>query len=424
MVKQNVLVLGSGAREHALTWKLAQSPKIGQLFVAPGNAGTSEIAQNINIDLANIRSLKEFVKKHDVSLTIVGHENSLAAGIVDRFQKAGLRIFGPVKKAAEIEWSKSFAKKFMQKYSVPTANFQVFNNPNLALTYSKGKVLPIVIKVSGLARGKGVFVCQNLVEVISALALIFEKKLFGESGRKVVVEDYLQGQEISIHALSDGRSSVLFPTSQDHKPIFDGDKGPNTAGMGTYAPVPLVDKQLLDEIEQGIVLPTLAGLDKDGRNFHGCLFPGLMLTQQGPKVLEFNARFGDPETQSYIRLLRTDLLELLNACVDGTLVNTKPVWKKEFAICVVLASKGYPGKHTVGHEIKGIQKAETTPGVVVFHAGTEISNGKLVSSGGRVLSVTAVGKTLSEAREKVYAAVNYISFKNMSFRTDIAAKAL
>lgn len=423
MVRQNVLLIGSGGREHALAWKLAQSPKLKRLFVAPGNAGTAQVAENIDIQATDIKNLHAFATKNQIGLTIVGPDAPLELGIVDEFQKSGLRIFGPTKKAAEIEWSKSFSKTFLKRYRIPTANFKVFSSQKSALNYLKTHGAPVVIKVSGLALGKGVFVCQTLEQARKALHQIFVKKLFGSAGRRVVVEDFLDGQEISIHVLSDGIKTSTFPAAQDHKSIFDNDEGPNTGGMGSFTPVPWVSGNLMNQVNKKIIESTLKNLVSE-RNFLGCLFPGLMITDQGPKVLEFNARLGDPETQSYMRLLKSDLLELLDACTNKNLKNTKLSWSTGYAICVVLASKGYPGDFEIGEQITGIKKAESVPGVVVFHSGTKSSQGKLLTSGGRVLSVTAVGKTLTEARNDVYKAIDFIRFRGMQYRTDIGAKSL
>ncbi len=421
MAAKKVLIVGSGAREHALAWKIAQSPKVAKVFVAPGNPGTAQIAENVSITAKNTSGLLKFALHNQIDLTVVGPDEPLALGITNLFMKNNLKIFGPSKKAAKIEWSKAYAKKLMKKYSIPTANFKVFSSQTAANEYLKAGEFPVVVKASGLALGKGVIICQNLADGKKAIKQILVEKKFGIAGNKVVIEEYLRGQEISIHALASGKNFLLFPAAKDHKRIYDHDRGPNTGGMGTFAPVPWVKKALLDEINSAILQPTLKALDKEGADFNGCLFPGLMLTSVGPKVLEFNARFGDPETQSYLRLLKTDLFDLLESLASGTSREVKLSWKKGFAICVVLASKGYPGNYITSQEIVGIEKAEKLAEVVVFQAGTKLDKGKLLTAGGRVLSVTATGTTLKDARKKVYKAIDLINFAGKTFRADIAA---
>lgn len=417
----NVLVVGSGGREHALAWKIAESPRLGKLYVSPGNGGTCQIAENIPVKATDISELARFVEKNAVDITIVGPDDPLALGIVDIFQSRGLRIFGPSRAAAQIEASKAFAKRFMREGDIPTAKFKIFRNYKRALKHVRKRGAPIVIKASGLALGKGAYVCGTLAEAEEALSEIMLKHVHKDAGNEVIVEDFLEGQEISIHALCDGKTSVLMPTAQDHKAIFDGDKGKNTGGMGTVAPVPWVKNETLDEVSALIVQPAIDALAKIGRPFFGCLYPGLKMTSDGPKVLEFNARFGDPETQSYMRLLKTDLLDILDACVDGNLGNIKIDWHPGFAVCVVLASGGYPDKYQKGFPIFGIKEAEGCKDVVVFHAGTEFTD-RLVTSGGRVLGVTATGQTLPEALLYAYEAVWRVRFKDMYFRKDIGSK--
>ncbi|HSX58256.1 MAG TPA: phosphoribosylamine--glycine ligase [Candidatus Saccharimonadales bacterium] len=424
MSSKKVLIVGSGAREHALAWKIAQSPKVAKLFCAPGNPGTAQIAENITIATNKTKSLLKFALSNQIDLTIVGPDEPLVQGIVDLFSKNNLKIFGPTINAAKIEWSKAFAKSFMKNYSIPTANFKVFSNEKTANEYLKTVQFPVVVKASGLALGKGVLICQTLAEAKKAVRDILVKKIFGSAGDKVVIEDFLVGQEISIHAIASGKNFLLFPTAQDHKQIYDGGKGPNTGGMGTFAPVPWMAKKLVNEINSQIVEPTLAALKKETNFFQGCLFPGLMITPEGPKVLEFNARFGDPEAQSYMRILNYDLFDLLYSCTTGELKSIKLSWKRGFAVCVVLASKGYPGDYSSGKEITGVEKAEKLEGVVVFQSGTKSENGKLLTAGGRVLSVTATGTKLEDARKRAYQAVDLINFEGKSFRTDIAGKAL
>jgi len=366
----NVLIIGGGGREHSLAWKLAQSPRIGKLYVAPGNGGTRDIAENIAIEAADAKSLAHFAEKNSINLTIVGPDDPLALGVVDVFQSRGLRIFGSTRAAAQIEASKAFAKRLMRDSNIPTAPFRIFRKHESALEYVRKHGAPIVVKASGLALGKGAYPCKTLAKAEEALAEIMLEHAYKQAGNEVIVEEFLNGQEVSIHALCDGKTSILLPTAQDHKPISDGDKGKNTGGMGTIAPVPWVTDQTLREVNEQIVHPTLQALAKKGKPFTGCLYPGLKMTDKGPKVLEFNARFGDPETQSYMRLLKTDLLDVLDACVDGKLANLAVEWNSGFAACVVLASGGYPGKYKKEIPIFGIAEAEKIPSVIFFHAGS------------------------------------------------------
>jgi phosphoribosylamine---glycine ligase len=413
-----VLIVGSGGREHALAWKIAKSPKLTKLYIAPGNPGTAEVGENVDIKVTDISGLVEFAKTNRIDLTVIGPDDVLAAGAADAFNLAGLKVFGPSKSAAKIEWSKAFAKDFMAKHDVPTARFKTFDDYELAKVYLDSQAVPIVIKASGLALGKGVTVCRTLDEAQTALRRAMVEKAFGESGSRVVIEECLTGEEVSIHAICDGDTSVMFPVAQDHKPIFDGNKGPNTGGMGTYAPVPWVDDLQLADIKKEIVDPVVNNMP----GYIGCLYPGLM--GDPLKVIEYNARFGDPEIQSYVRLLASDLLEIIEAAVSGHLVDIKVEWRKGSAICVVMASGGYPGKYDTGILINGIDEAQNDPDVVVFQAGTSISKEGLLTAGGRVLNVTAYGDSLKEAVDKAYRAVNKISFEGMQYRKDIAAKAL
>jgi phosphoribosylamine--glycine ligase len=355
MTKQNVLVIGSGGREHAIAWKLAQSPKIGNLYVAPGNGGTGYLAQNVPIPAKDIAGLVDFAKAHEIDVTVVGPDDILAAGCVDQFEAAGLRVFGPTRAAAQIEASKAFSKDLMAKAGVPTAGYATFTNIDAAKSYIRRQGFPLVVKASGLALGKGVYVCSNLSEALSALDDIMGSKVFGDAGNSVVIEEFLQGQEVSIHAFCDGATTVIFPTAQDHKRIRTGDLGPNTGGMGTYAPVPWARPKLLEQVRIEVVEPILTAMAEDGRPFKGLLYPGLMVAPDGSfKVLEFNARFGDPETQSYLRLLATDLLDIINACIDGTLSQLNVEWSNQTAITVVMASEGYPEKAITGRKVSGV----------------------------------------------------------------------
>lgn len=422
-MSNNVLIVGGGGREHALAWKLSQSSRIDELYVAPGNGGTRQVAENIPIEATDVDGLAQFATTNEIGLTVVGPDDPLALGVVDIFRARGLRIFGPTRAAAEIESSKVFAKNLMSEAGIPTATFKIFSEYGEALAYVRKRGAPIVVKASGLALGKGAYVCKTLAEAETALDEIMLGRVHKEAGNKVVVEEFLHGQEISVHAFCDGKTFVLLPPAQDHKPIRDGDKGKNTGGMGTIAPVPWVTAEVWQGVEQQIVRPTLEALAERGRRFTGCLYPGLIMTGDGPKVLEFNARFGDPETQSYMRLLKNDLLEILEACVDGKLAELAIEWYSGFAVCVVLASGGYPGKYKKNIPIRGVSEAEQIPGVVVFHAGT-IFTDELRTSGGRVLGVSAIGETLRDALNRAYQAAGLITFEGIQYRKDIGAKAL
>lgn len=422
--KLKILIIGGGGREHAVGWKVARSPKAGEIFFAPGNAGTAKLGTNVSIGATDIPWLLDFAKKEKIDLTLALPDDPLALGIVDEFRKSGLRIWGPTKRATQLESSKAYAKRFMERHSLPTAKFRTFTDVNEAKTYVKNHSLPIVIKASGLARGKGVIICETQDKALSALENILVKKIFGKAGSVVVIEEYLTGTETSVHAFSDGKTYALFPIAQDHKRARDNDTGPNTGGMGTIAPLPFVSSSLMKKIEDEIIAPTLSRMAKDGNSFEGVLFPGLMLSPEGVKILEFNARFGDPETQTYMRLLETDLLEIINACLDQKLSEIEIKWKPLFACNIVLASGGYPGNYEKGKIISGIQEAQENKNIVVFHAGTAVKDGLLVTNGGRVLGVSAVGNTLKEALDAAYEAVNKISFEGMQYRSDIGKKAL
>jgi len=422
--KQKILIIGSGGREHAVGWKVAQSQRAGEIYFAPGNAGTTKIGTNIAIKATEIEKLIEFVKSEKIDLTLALPDDPLALGIVDAFRAENLRIFGPTKSAAQLESSKAFSKNFMKRHNLPTARFKVFTNFDEAIRYTDMETLPIVIKVSGLALGKGVIIAQTRKEVHLALEDILVKKVFGEAGNEVVIEEFLTGPEISTHAFSDGTDFSLFPTSQDHKKIGENDEGLNTGGMGTIAPLPFVSGELYEDIKNKIVEETLKGMEQDGNPFEGVLYPGLMLTTAGPKILEYNARFGDPETQTYMRLLETDLLDIVDACIDHKLSDIKVEWKNMSACTIILASGGYPGIYEKGKIISGIEEAEQMPNIVVFHAGTKIDDRNLVTNGGRVLGVSAVGENLSVALATAYEAVKKINFDGMYYRKDIGKKAL
>ena len=419
----DVLIVGGGGREHALAWKLSTSPRIGKLYVAPGNGGTRTVGENVPIAADDIPTLVNFAKEHSIGLTVVGPDNSLALGIVDAFQSTGLRIFGPSKSAAQIESSKAFSKKLMHESGIPTAEFQIFSKYEEALAYVHKRGAPIVVKASGLALGKGVYVCETVGEAEKALKEIMIDHAHKDAGAEVVVEDFLDGEEISVHALSDGKEYLMFPASRDYKRIGEGDTGKNTGGMGTIAPVLGADDPMMGEIQKTLVGPALENLASQGMPFSGLLYPGLKMTSKGPKVLEFNARFGDPETQVYMRLMKTDLLDILEACADGKLAGKRVEWNAGFAVNIILASEGYPDAYKKGFPITGIDEAEKVPGVVVFHAGTSYDSA-LKTSGGRVLGVSAVGGTLQIALERAYAAADSIQFEGKYFRRDIGAHVL
>ena len=419
-----ILLIGSGGREHALGWKLSQSPLVTKIYCAPGNPGLAELGECIDIKASDNNGLADFALKNRIGLTVVGPDDCLASGVVDVFQRKGLKIFGPTQKSAQIESSKAFSKDLMRKAGIPTAGYAVFDDHHKALDHLKGQKYPLVIKASGLALGKGVIICQSEEQAKAALHSAMVEKTFGDSGNQVIIEEFLEGQEISIHAFCDGERAALFPASQDHKQAFDGDLGPNTGGMGSYAPAGWVTPEMMAEIEKNIVLPALKALSDIGAPFQGCLFPGLILTSRGFKVLEFNARFGDPETQSYMRLLVSDLAEILLSCAEGSLKPDQIKWSDQSAACIVAASGGYPGTYQKGFEITGLVKAEEDRSVKVFQAGTAFKDNKLVTAGGRVLGVSAVGTSLKEALEKGYQVVSVINFKGMQYRRDIGAKGL
>lgn len=417
-----VLVIGSGGREHALAWKLSQSPKVEKIFVAPGNGGTAQIAENVPIGFTDVEALLDFAKQNSIDLTVIGQEAASAAGAVDAFKAAGLAIFGPTKAATQIESSKAFSKDLMQAEHIPTAAYQNFTEPEKALEYIKTRNFPIVIKADGLAEGKGVTICENVAQAEETITKIMVDKVFGESGNQIVVEDFLKGAEVSIHALTDGNQAVVFPTSQDHKQIFDGDKGPNTGGMGVIAPVPWVSESHMKTVKEQIVDPALSGLRKQAAAFTGCLYPGLMIDGDAVNVVEFNSRFGDPEAEAYMRLFEGDLYEVLLACSNGTLDPSQVNWKPGYVACVALASGGYPGAYEKGKPITGIKEAGELQDVVIFHAGTKQEENDYVTSGGRVLYVTATGDNLDEALAKAYSGVDSIKFEGLQYRTDIGRR--
>ncbi len=419
---KSILLIGSGGREHALAWKLAQSEKINKIYVAPGNAGTAQLAKTQNvpgISILDFEGLIKFAKEHRIYMTVVGPDDPLALGIVDNFQSAGLRIWGPTRAAAELEASKAFSKQLMQEAKIPTAEFRIFKSTEhqAAMAYIDEMGAPIVVKASGLALGKGAIVCNTVTEAKSAVEEIAIKKTFGAAGDELVIEEFLDGPEISIHAFSDGKSYKMFPSAQDHKAIGEGNTGPNTGGMGTIAPLTWVDAKLMQEIETKVVKPTIDAMLARGKAFKGLLYPGLKLSSKGIKVLEYNARFGDPETQTYMRLLKTDLLDILDACIDGTLDKLNIEWHNASACTVVLASAGYPGAYEKGKVIEALDQVDAE--VVVFHAGTQYNGVKLATNGGRVLGISALGASLEEALNKAYKAAEQIQFEGKTFRKDI-----
>jgi phosphoribosylamine--glycine ligase len=420
-MKKRILVTGSGGREHALAWKLAQSPEVEKIYAAPGNAGTAPLGENVAIAAEDVEKLVEFAKSQGIDFTIVGPDDALAAGVVDAFQKAGLKIFGPPAAAARLESSKAFAKEFMRRHGIPTADYREFTDCAEALDFCRSAKYPLVVKADGLALGKGVIIAQNLDEAEGAVRMCLEDGAFGAAGKRIVVEEFLEGVECSIHALVDGSSYLLLPDCRDHKKAFDGNTGPNTGGMGTISPSGSVDEALRARICREVLDPFLAGIQKDGIAFRGMLFPGLMLTAEGPKVLEFNCRWGDPETQVLVRRLSSDLLPLLEATADGTLSEVRPEWDERAAVCVILASGGYPGSYEKGKAISGLESAGELTDVMVFHAGTKAQAGQILTNGGRVLGVTALGANLTEARALAYGAADRISFEGVQRRNDIGA---
>jgi phosphoribosylamine--glycine ligase len=423
-----VLVVGKGGREHALVWKLAQSPRVDTVFCAPGNAGTQQDGVNVPIEADDFDRLIRFAKKENVGLTVVGPEEPLALGIVDAFQKSELRIFGPTRDAAQLEASKVFAKQLMRHADVPTAEFRVCDHPDPARHYIETREYPVVVKADGLAAGKGVIVCSTTEEALAAIDRIMVREEFGRAaGRQVVIEKRMAGQELSVLSLVSGRAIVPLAPTQDHKPAFDNDEGPNTGGMGAYCPAPLGTPELMQEVEQQVLVPSVHALKRSRRPFRGVLYAGLMVTNQGPRVLEFNCRFGDPETQPLLMRLKTDLVGLLEAVVEGNLEEFSEEhlqWDPRPAVCVVMASQGYPGPYAKGKVITGLAEVAAMPDVKVFHAGTSMENGLVVTDGGRVLGVTALGDTLAAAKQRAYQAVGRIHFQGAFYRRDIGDRAL
>jgi len=419
-----VFVIGSGGREHTLVWKIAQNKDVEKIYCAPGNAGIAELAELVPISVDELDKLAEFAKGNKVDLTVVGPEAPLTEGIVDLFESKGLKVFGPSKKAAQIEGSKIFSKELMKKYKIPSAGFEVFDSADAAKEYLEKKGAPIVVKADGLAAGKGVIICKTKEEAIEAVDEIMVEKRFGEAGDKLIVEEMLEGEEASIIAFSDGKNVQLMPSSQDHKRVFDNDEGLNTGGMGAYSPAPVITKEMEQRVLNEVIIPTVKAMEKEGVPFKGILYAGLMISGDVINVLEFNGRFGDPETQVVLPRMNSDLVSAMNACVDGTLADEKIVWSENPATCVVMASGGYPGKYEKGIEISGLDEANALEGVTVFHAGTKSEDGNIVTNGGRVLGVTATASSVKESIEKAYEAVSKISFEGAHFRKDIGKRAL
>ena len=417
-----VLLVGSGGREHAIAWKLKQSPKIDKIYCAPGNAGIAQDAQCVDIGPMEIEKLIDFAKTESIDFTIIGMDDPLVAGVVDAFQAEGLRVFGPRKNAAIIEGSKSFSKDLMKKYNIPTAKYEVFDTYEVAKAYVLQQEMPIVIKADGLALGKGVLICETVEEAIAGLGEIMLDKKFGASGNTVVIEEFLVGPEVSVLSFCDGKTVVPMVSAQDHKRALDGDKGLNTGGMGTFSPSKMYTPELAETCMKEIFQPSLDAMAKEGREFVGILYFGLMLTKDGMKVIEYNARFGDPETQVILPRLKTDLIEIMEACVDGKLNQINIEWHDNAAVCVVEASGGYPESYEKGYPITGLDEIKNREDIVVFHAGTKIQDGKFVTNGGRVLGITGIGKNLDEAIKIAYQGVEIVDFDKKHFRHDIGVK--
>ena len=419
-----ILVVGSGGREHALTWKIAQSPLAEKLYAAPGNAGIARHAQCIDITPDNLEGLADFAARENIDLTVVGPEAPLCRGIVDLFRERKLRIFGPSKAAAELEGSKIFCKELLRRNGIPTAGFRVFSEAAQARTFLKTAPFPLVVKADGLAAGKGAVVCANLSEAEGAIEQMMVKRAFGEAGARVLIEEFLSGVEASVIAFVDGRTIAIMETVQDHKRVYDGDRGPKTGGMGAYSPAPVAAEREAERVEREILVPVVHALNKEQRRFEGILYAGIMYTKSGPKVIEFNVRHGDPECQALVVRLKSDLVPVLNAVIDGKLEEASIEWDPRAAVCLVVSSGGYPGRYEVGYEISGLAEAEATPDTVVFHAGTMAKEGRIVTSGGRVLGVTALGADLRAAQQAAYGAARKLNFTGMHYRTDIASRML
>ena len=415
-----VLIIGSGGREHAIAWKVAQNPQVEKIYCAPGNGGIGQVAECVPIGAMEFDKLAAFAKEREIDLTIVGMDDPLVGGVVDVFEKEGLRVFGPRKNAAILEGSKAFSKDLMKKYNIPTAAYENFDNPEEAIAYLKEKAeFPIVLKADGLALGKGVLICNTLEEAEEGVKTIMLDKKFGSAGNTLVIEEFMTGREVSVLSFVDGKTIKTMTSAQDHKRAKDGDQGLNTGGMGTFSPIPFYTKEIDEFCQKNIYQPTVDAMAAEGREFKGIIFFGLMLTEKGPKVLEYNARFGDPEAQVVIPRMKNDMVEVCQACIDGTLDQINLEFEDNAAVCVVLASDGYPVSYEKGFPIEGLESFEGKEGYYVFHAGTALKDGKIVTNGGRVLGVTAKGATLKEARKNAYAATEWIRFENKYMRHDI-----
>lgn len=418
-----ILIVGSGGREHVLAWKIKQSPLAKEIYCAPGNGGISEIAECVDIKADDIGGLVEFAKSKKIDLTVVGPEVPLVAGIVDIFEGEGLKVFGPSGEASQLEGSKIFAKEFMHECNIPTANFHKFDDIEKAKDFLKRAMFPLVVKADGLTAGKGVVVCIDFIEAEKAVDEILAQKIFKDAGRQIIIEECLEGEEVSILAISDGENYCLLDSSQDHKRIFDDDVGPNTGGMGAYSPAPVFTEKLRKAVESRIIDPTIRGMQRNGTPFKGVLYAGIMITSEGPMVLEYNVRFGDPEAQAVIPRIKGDIVEIMLASCEGWLDKIKLSWDKRSCVCVVVSSGGYPGEYEVGKEITGLKEAGEMTDTFVFHAGTKKEQDKIVTSGGRVLGVTSLGGGIEGAISKVYEAVDKVSFERCFFRRDIGSKA-
>ena len=417
-----VLVIGGGGREHAIVWKIARSPLVDKVYCAPGNGGISVLAECVPIEAGDIEGIVGFSKESKIDMVVVGPDNPLVAGMVDALESAGIRAFGPRKKAAIIEGSKSFSKDLMKKYGIPTGGYEVFDNVEHAVEYLRHQEYPIVVKADGLALGKGVIIAQGVDEAIEAVNNIMRERVFGSSGDKIVIEEFLTGPEVSILAFTDGRTIIPMVSSQDHKRALDNDQGLNTGGMGAFSPSRIYTPEIAEYCMENIYKPTLEAMNKEGRKFKGILYFGLIITKDGTKVLEYNARFGDPETQVILPRLENDIVEIFNAVIDERLDEVEIKWSDSAAVCVIMASGGYPGKYQTGYEIKGIDDAEHDEGIVVFHSGTKLQNEKHITAGGRVLCVTALDGSLESAIKKAYEGVSKIRFSGMHYREDIGIK--
>lgn len=414
-----VLIIGGGGREHAIAWKVAQSSKVDRLYCAPGNAGIAECAECVDIAVSDFTGLADFAEREGIDLTIVGPDDPLVGGVVDEFEKRGLRVFGPRKNAAIIEGSKAFSKDLMKKYHIPSASYETFSSPAEAISYLKTSKFPIVLKADGLALGKGVLICNTYEEAESGVKEIMEDKHFGSAGDRMVIEEFLTGREVSVLAFCDGTTIVPMTSAQDHKRAKDNDEGLNTGGMGNFSPSPFYTKEIDEFCRKMVYQPTMDAMKAEGREFIGILFVGLMLTSDGPKVLEYNARFGDPETQVVLPRMKNDIVEVFEACIDGELNRIKLEFEDNAAVCVILASDGYPEHYEKGFAISGLENFKGKEDYYVFHAGTKKSGNEIVTNGGRVLGVTAIGKDLKEARKKAYEAAGWVDFANKYMRHDI-----